>query len=168
MKIKKKSLIVNFSNNEASFKSKSEEFGSAFNNVTVENDLVKEGCYNEQKEFAMKIDQQRSFSCAASVRTDLIKKWEEDQTVLSQQKERIHVMMEENHHYLSSIATLKIKLKEACHEFESLSKYVKMLTSLDNRMGLGFSENSSTSTSSTVFIRASSIVDHETGVSIIK
>ena len=62
------------------------------------------------------------------------------------------VLMEDNHRYLLSIATLKSELKEACHEYESLSKNVKMLTSgtqslknilndrksISNKMRLGY------------------------------
>ena len=97
------------------------------------------------------------------------------------ERKNTHVLMEDNHRYLSSISTLKSKLKEAHDEFESPSKYVKMLTSgrknLDNilsdeksrcgQVGLGFFEICSTSTkSSTVFVRAFN-ADDGTSVSTV-
>lgn len=63
-------------------------------------------------------------------------KWEEDQTALKQQKERIQILMEDNHRLLSIISTLKMELKEVLLDFEILTKSVKMLSSgkkiLDN------------------------------------
>ncbi|KAA0042084.1 gag-pol polyprotein [Cucumis melo var. makuwa] len=86
--------------------------------------------------------------------------------------------MEDNHRYLSSLATLKAELKEARNEFEFLSKYVKMLKSgtqslenilndgksSSNKMGLGFSEGTFATTSTTMFAKASDNIDH--GVTI--
>lgn len=83
--------------------------------------------------------------------------------------------MDESTCFMSSIVTLKVELKEARYEFESLSKYVKMLTSgmkslqnflndkkvRNDKMGLRFSRNCYTSTKlSTVFIQASSSFDN--------
>lgn len=61
--------------------------------------------------------------------------------------------MEENHNFLSSIVTLKAKLKEARSQFDEHSKSIKMLTNetqrlddmlsqgkrCDDKKGLGFS-----------------------------
>lgn len=52
-----------------------------------------------------------------------------DQIVLKQQKERLQALMEDNHRLVATIATLKIELKEARREVDSLSKSVKMITS---------------------------------------
>lgn len=63
-------------------------------------------------------------------------KWEEDQTSLKQQKERIQILMEDNHRLLSINSTLKMELKEVLLDFEILTKSVKKLSSgkkiLDN------------------------------------
>lgn len=97
-------------------------------------------------------------------------KWEEDQAVLKQQKERIQVLMDGNYCLMTIISTLKMELKDVYRKFESLSKFVKMFTSetqsLDNllndgkpmsdKKGLGFfGQCSSSGKSSTVFIHAS-------------
>lgn len=47
---------------------------------------------------------------------------------LTKLNERVQVLVEENHRYLLSIATLKAELEEVRGEFEILSKNVKMLT----------------------------------------
>lgn len=70
-----------------------------------------------------------SSSCDIPSGDYLFRKLKEDQIMLKQQGEIIQVLMEDNHRNLSSIATHRAELKEAHHEFESLSKYVKMLTS---------------------------------------
>ena len=104
---------------------------------------------------------------------DLFRKWEEDQILLKQHQERSQILVEENYCYLSSITTVKLELHKARHEYDSLSKNVKMLTSSTqslqnmsddeksrpNKMGLGYSISSSVGTSTTVFIKASSKID---------
>ena len=48
--------------------------------------------------------------------------------------------MEENLSFLSSIATLKAKLKEARNHFDELSKSVKMLTNETQRLDVMLSQ----------------------------
>ena len=81
--------------------------------------------------------------------------------------------MDDNHRLLSMISTLKIEFKEVQCEFDSLTKFIKILTfgflSLNNilcdgkfrsdKKGLGFSEQSSyTRKPTTVFIFMTLIV----------
>ena len=108
-----------------------------------------------------------SSSCDIPSGDYLFRKLKEDQIMLKQQSERIQVLMEDNHRYLSSLATLKDELKEARNEFEFLSKYVKMLKSgtqslenilndgksSSNKMGLGFSEGTFATISTTMFAK---------------
>ncbi|TYK00086.1 putative leucine-rich repeat-containing protein [Cucumis melo var. makuwa] len=63
-----------------------------------------------------------SSSCDIPSGDYLFRKLKEDQIMLKQQGEIIQVLMEDNHRNLSSIATHRAELKEAHHEFESLSK----------------------------------------------
>lgn len=65
---------------------------------------------------------------------DIKRKREEDQSTIKQQQERIQWLMEENNSFLLSIATLKAELKEARHQFDELSKIVKMLTNGTQRL----------------------------------
>ena len=60
---------------------------------------------------------------------DTIRKQKKDKLTLTKLNERGQVLVEENHRYLLSIATLKAKLEEVQGESENLSKNVKMLTS---------------------------------------
>lgn len=57
------------------------------------------------------------------------------------QKERIQVLMEDNHLLMTMISTFKMELKDVHIEFESLSKFVKLLISgtqsLDNLLNEG-------------------------------
>ena len=56
-------------------------------------------------------------------------KWEEDQTIMKQQKDKMHVLLEDNHQLLSMISTLKMELKEVFLDFEALAKSLRMLSS---------------------------------------
>lgn len=55
-------------------------------------------------------------------------KCEEDQKILKLQKEKIQDLMEDNHRLITTVSTLKMELRDVRSEFESLSKFVKLLT----------------------------------------
>lgn len=95
LKQKKKSLTVTLCDDEASSDSKSKEFGKALISITITNEPVEDGCSCGQKKFVTCVYHQGSSSYVTSDNDDLLRKWEEDQIILKEQKERVQVLMEQ-------------------------------------------------------------------------
>ncbi|KAA0056473.1 gag-pol polyprotein [Cucumis melo var. makuwa] len=107
LKRKKKSLVVALSDDEDYSESDEEEVGRALISIST----IKEGTMENANNQVL--DQQGSISNKPLNESTLKRKWEEDQLTIAHQQDRIQCLMEENHSFLSSIATLKAELKEA-------------------------------------------------------
>ncbi|KAA0063069.1 putative leucine-rich repeat-containing protein [Cucumis melo var. makuwa] len=110
---------------EVSSDNEFEEFKRAL--IVATDESSEYGCSSGQMKSGAYAEHRGSSSCVILDGDDLFSKWKEDQIMLKQQSERIQVLMENNHRYLSSIATHKAELKKACHKFESLSNSWKLL-----------------------------------------
>lgn len=100
---KKKSLKVTFSNDDSSSKSDFEELGRALISIAPVPKIM-------AKDMTRKQENQESSTSNNDDANDVLKKWEDDKLALVRLNARVQVLVEENHKYLLSIATLKAEL----------------------------------------------------------